>query len=71
MENWLSIAVAVYLIGMILYGHYKGFIKLAVSLAAVIAALVIVNISMPTETKFVKENTSFEGMVSQSMKEAM
>jgi len=24
MENWLSIAVAVYLIGMVLYGHYKG-----------------------------------------------
>ncbi len=71
MENWLSIAVAVYLIGMILYGHYKGFIKLAVSLAAVIAALVIVNISMPAVTKFVKENTSFETMVSQSMKEAM
>ena len=32
--NWLEIAAAVYLLGMVLYGHHKGFIRLAVSAAA-------------------------------------
>ena len=31
-SHWLETAVAVYLIGMVLYGHYRGFIRLAVSL---------------------------------------
>lgn len=30
-SRWLEVAVAVYLIGMMLYGHYRGFIKIAVS----------------------------------------
>ena len=34
MENWLEIAAGVYLLAMVLYGHYRGFIRLAVSLAA-------------------------------------
>ena len=27
-SRWLEVAVAVYLIGMMLYGHYRGFIKI-------------------------------------------
>ena len=30
-ENWLFVAVAVYLVSMVLYGHYRGFVRLAVS----------------------------------------
>ena len=41
MDNWVEIVVAIYLLGMILYGHYKGFIRLAVSMAALIVTLVI------------------------------
>ena len=29
--RWLEVAVAAYLIGMMLYGHYRGFIRIAVS----------------------------------------
>ena len=42
MENWLEIAAGVYLLAMVLYGHYRGFIRLAVSLAALAAALLLV-----------------------------
>lgn len=57
MDNWVEIAVAVYLLGMILYGHYKGFIRLAVSMAALIVTLIIVHVAMPKVVVFIKENT--------------
>ena len=41
-SHWLETAVAVYLIGMVLYGHYRGFIRLAVSLVSLVAALLVV-----------------------------
>ena len=37
MDNWLEIVVGIYLLGMILYGHYKGFLRLAVSMAALVS----------------------------------
>lgn len=57
MDNWVQIVVAIYLLGMILYGHYKGFIRLAVSMAALIVTLVIVHAVMPKAAVFIKENT--------------
>ena len=57
MEKWLSIAVGVYLAGMILYGHYKGFIKLSVSAAALIATLLIARGVTPRAADFIKTNT--------------
>ncbi len=57
MNNWLEIVVGVYLICMVLYGHYRGFIRLAVSTAALIATLVIVHLAMPAVSMYVKEHT--------------
>lgn len=57
MDNWVEIVVAVYLLGMILYGHYKGLLRLAVSMAALIVTLIIVHVAMPRVTIFIKENT--------------
>lgn len=69
--NWLSIAVGVFLIGMMLYGHHKGFIRLAVSATALVVTLLLVNVTMPQLTAFLKNKTqvysSFEG----SMKKAI
>lgn len=70
MENWLPIVTGVYLVIMILYGHYRGFIRLAVSLVALVAALVIVNLSMPAVTTFLKENTQIHKSLQDSMKKA-
>ena len=70
MENWLSIAAGVYLLSMVLYGHYRGFIRLAVSMVALVAALAIVHVSMPKVTEYLKENTSIQQTLSDSMKQA-
>lgn len=67
MENWLSIVVFVYLIGMVLHGHHKGFIKLAVSMAALVASIIIVHIAMPNITRLLKEKTPVYTTIQESM----
>ena len=57
MEHWLEIAVAVYILSMVLYGHYKGFIRLAVSATALLITLVTVNYTMPYVTDWLKNDT--------------
>ncbi len=65
--HWLEIAVGVYLLGMVLYGHYKGFIRLAVSAAALLITLVAVNYSLPYVTGWLKHETP----VYETMKEKL
>lgn len=68
MDNWVQIVVAIYLLGMILYGHYKGFIRLAVSMAALIVTLVIVHVAMPKAAVFIKENTPVYSWIAEQTK---
>ena len=56
-DNWLSVVVAGYLIGMTLYGHYRGFLKLVISMTALIISLIAVRILMPQVTDFLRNNT--------------
>lgn len=65
--HWLEIGVAVYLLAMVLHGHYKGFIRLAVSATALLITLVTVNFSMPYVTDWLKNDTP----VYETMKEKM
>ncbi len=55
--HWLEIVTAVYLIGMILYGHYKGFIRLAVSAAALVITLIAVNYAQTPTIEWLKKDT--------------
>lgn len=55
--HWLEAAVAVYFLAMVLYGHYKGFIRLAVSATALVITLVTVNYTMPYVTDWLKHDT--------------
>ncbi len=66
-EHWLEIGVAVYLLAKVLYGHYKGFIRLAVSATALLITLVAVNYTMPYVTDWLKYDTP----VYETMKEKM
>lgn len=65
--HWLEIAVGVYLLGMVIYGHYKGFIRLAVSAAALLITLFAVNYSLPYVTGWLKHETP----VYETMKEKL
>lgn len=57
MKNWLEIIVGLYLLGMILYGHYRGLIRMAVSMVALIATFAIVRMAMPYINEIVKNQT--------------
>lgn len=70
MNNWLEIAVAVFLIGMVLNGHYKGFIRLAVSMVAFVATLAIVNMAMPRVSVILKDNTPIVTWIQQGVEKA-
>lgn len=71
MENWLSVIAGVYLLGMILYGHHRGFIRLVVSMFAVVLSLMVVRVCLPSVTGFLKDNTNLESTISDSMKKSM
>ncbi len=70
-ENWLSIVVGIYLAGMVIYGHYRGFIRLAVSASALIITLVLVQIASPYVTNILKDNTKIYESFENGMLEAM
>lgn len=67
MENWLSVVAGVYLLGMVLYGHHRGFIRLIVSMLAVVLSLTIVRVALPSVTGYLKENTGLQQTISESM----
>lgn len=55
-EHWLSIAAGVFLVGMMLYGHYRGLLRQCVSLGALILTIITVKIATPYVTDFIKAN---------------
>lgn len=59
MEHWLSLLAGIFLIGMVLYGHYRGFLRMAVNLIALILSIGIVRIATPYITTCIRENTKF------------
>ena len=69
-ENWLAIVVGIYLAAMILYGHYRGFIRLAVSAVSLIATLILVQMAVPHVTDFLKNHTQLYSSFEESMAEA-
>lgn len=58
LEHWLSLGAGVFLIGMMLYGHYRGALKQCVSLGALILTIILVKVATPYMTGFVKDNPS-------------
>jgi len=62
-QNWLTILVVLYLMGMMLYGHYRGFFKIAVSTIALVITIALVSVALPYVSSFIKTNTGVESVV--------
>ena len=58
--HWLSIVAGAFLLAMILYGHYRGFLRAAVTLLAFILSVVIVRVATPYVTTWLKENNRLQ-----------
>lgn len=65
--HWLEILAAVYLVGMVLYGHYRGFIRLCVSALALVISLVTVRVALPYVTEWLKNDTPVYESIRQGM----
>lgn len=55
-ENWLFVVVAVYLVSMVLYGHYRGFVRLAVSAVSLVLSLGVVHFGAPSVANLLRSN---------------
>lgn len=67
LEHWLAAGTGVFLAAMVLYGHYRGFLRIAVSMTALVMSLVIVRLAMPYVTSFVKQHTAFHHVIEQGV----
>lgn len=70
-KHWLSFLLGSYFAGMALYGHRRGFLRLAVSMAAMLLSLGTVRMTMPPLTAFLKEHTGIYQWTQESMEKAI
>ena len=66
-EHWLSVGVGVFWLSMVLYGHYRGLVRIAVTLLALILSLVVTRVAMPCVTAALNHNTAIHQMVGESL----
>lgn len=69
--RWLEIIAAVYLLGMVLYGHYRGFIKLCVSALALVITLFSVHFALPYVTDWLKNSTPVYETMKEGIRESV
>lgn len=69
--RWVEILAAVYLVGMMLYGHYRGFFRMAVSAASLAITLFSVHMAMPYVTDWLKNDTPVYGIICESVEHAV
>lgn len=67
--HWLEIVTAVYFAGMVCYGHRRGFVRIAVSTAAMLFTLIAVKVAIPYATNWIKYHTPVYDKVKESMVE--
>lgn len=57
-EHWLSVGVGVFWLSMVLYGHYRGLVRIAVTMLALVLSLVVTRVAMPCVTAAVSNHTA-------------
>lgn len=60
MKHWLSLAAGIFLLAMMLYGHYRGFIRIGVALLSLVVNIACVRLATPYLTSFLMKNTELQ-----------
>ena len=55
--HWLSFAAGIFLLAMVLYGHYRGCVRIAVALARLVVNVVLVRLATPYIILYLKGHT--------------
>lgn len=66
-DNWLAIAAAVYLIAMMLYGHWRGFLRMAVTAFSLILTMTAAHYGGPALSTYLRENTGIYETVGENI----
>lgn len=66
-EHWLSIGAGVFLLSMILYGHYRGFLKMAMTVLTLVLSLTVVRTAVPHMTGLLAANTGLRRAIGQGL----
>lgn len=69
--NVLTIIIGVFLIFMLLYGHNRGFVRMSISIVAMVVALLISNAVMPHVAQIIGNKTSIVSKLSESMQDVV
>lgn len=71
MEYWLAASIGIFLLFMVLYGHYKGFLRLALTFSALIVSLFTVRLAVPEITAYLQENTEISKAIGNTLRKTV
>ncbi len=66
-EHWLSVGVGVFWLSMVLYGHYRGLVRIAVTMSALILSLIVTRVAIPCVTAALNDNTAIHQTIGQGL----
>ena len=66
-EHWLEAGVGIFLLSAVLYGHYRGFVKMVMSVATLVLSLIVVRIVVPAATGILRANTGIRRAVGRGL----
>ena len=56
---------------MVLYGHYRGFLRAAIGMLALVLSVVLVRVATPYITTFIRENTKLQERIEHTLADAV
>ncbi|NBH74015.1 CvpA family protein [Clostridiaceae bacterium] len=67
MGHWLSFAAGAFLLAMVLYGHYRGFLRMAVTIVALVFSILVTRGATPYVANRIKENTQVRSHIEHAL----
>ncbi len=69
--NWLLIGVIAVVALSVLYGYYKGFLRILFSLVSMIVLMIFVTVASPLVSNFLEKHTSLEATIEERCLESL
>ncbi|MCC2164977.1 CvpA family protein [Brotaphodocola catenula] len=67
MDHWLFWLVVIFLLGMILYGHYRGLIHKILTVSSLIVGMVFARIAVPYVTGLLRKHTNLYSVIGKAL----
>ena len=67
MDHWLFWLVVIFLLGMILYGHYRGLIHKILTVSSLIVGMVFARIAVPYVMGLLRKHTNLYSVIGKAL----